>query len=146
MNRTGLFIALGLALFSAAVAQAGRTLLAAVTAFFALALAGWVGVTIVPALAKESIRVLSLKELRPPAREFIENFYAKSAEPLLTPVTVDPAHPFPHVLNKALCLAFLLKRKRRTDVLGDGITARLWKIGIRALSGKAGRGNVIVVQ
>jgi len=69
---------------------------------------------IVPALAKESIRVLSLKQLRPAAREFIANFYTKSAEPLLTPVTVDPAHPFPHVLNKALCLAFLLKRKRRS--------------------------------
>jgi polyphosphate kinase len=68
---------------------------------------------LVPALAAESIRVLSLAELRPAAREHIENFYAKSVEPLLTPVTVDPAHPFPHVLNKALCLAFLLKRKRR---------------------------------
>lgn len=69
---------------------------------------------IVPALAKESIRVLCLKELRTAAREFIADFYTKSAEPLLTPVTVDPAHPFPHVLNKALCLAFLLKRKRRS--------------------------------
>jgi polyphosphate kinase len=69
---------------------------------------------IVPALERESIRVLSLKQLRPAAREFIANFYTKSAEPLLTPVTVDPAHPFPHVLNKALCLAFLLKRKRRS--------------------------------
>jgi uncharacterized protein (DUF58 family) len=49
-----LAIALGLALFSAAVAQAGRVLLAAVTAGFALALAGWVGVTIVPALARRS--------------------------------------------------------------------------------------------
>ena len=49
-----LSVALGLALFSAAVAQAGRVLLAAVTAGFALALAGWVGVTIVPALARRS--------------------------------------------------------------------------------------------
>jgi len=69
---------------------------------------------LVPALADESIRVLSLDELRPTAREHIENFYAKVVEPLLTPVTVDPAHPFPHVLNKALCLAFLLKKKRRS--------------------------------
>jgi polyphosphate kinase len=68
---------------------------------------------LVPALADESIRVLSLSALRPAAREHIEDFYAKSVELLLTPVTVDPAHPFPHVLNKALCLAFLLKRKRR---------------------------------
>ena len=31
---------------------------------------------------------------------------------MLTPVTVDPSHPFPHVLNKALCIAFLLRRRR----------------------------------
>jgi polyphosphate kinase len=68
---------------------------------------------LVPALEKESIRVLGLKELSAEAREHIENFYAKAIEPLLTPVTVDPAHPFPHVVNKALCLAFLIKRKRR---------------------------------
>jgi polyphosphate kinase len=68
---------------------------------------------LLPALAAEKVRVLSLKKLGPAARAHIENFYVKSAEPLLTPVTVDPAHPFPHVLNKALCLAFLLKRKRR---------------------------------
>lgn len=68
---------------------------------------------LIPGLAAESIRVLSLSELGPGQRDYIENFYAKTVEPLLTPVTVDPAHPFPHVLNKALCLAFLLKKKRR---------------------------------
>jgi uncharacterized protein (DUF58 family) len=51
---SALSVALGLALFSAAVAQAGRVLLAAVTAGFALTLAGWVGVTIVPGLARRS--------------------------------------------------------------------------------------------
>jgi len=76
---------------------------------------------LVPALAAESIRVLSLAELRPAAREYIDNFYTKSVEPLLTPVTVDPAHPFPHVLNKALCLAFLLKRKRRNSHIYLGV-------------------------
>jgi polyphosphate kinase len=68
---------------------------------------------LVPALVEEAIRVLSRAEMSPEAREYIENFYSKTVEPLLTPVTVDPAHPFPHVLNKALCVAFLLKRKRR---------------------------------
>src|SRR5579862_1463891 len=70
---------------------------------------------LVPALAKESIRVQGRAELSPAAREYIENFYTKTVEPLLTPVTVDPAHPFPHVLNKALCVAFLLKKKRRSS-------------------------------
>src|SRR5271154_497386 len=68
---------------------------------------------LLPALADESIRIVTLKDLNAADREHIESFYRKSIEPLLTPVTVDPAHPFPHVLNKALCLAFLLKRKRR---------------------------------
>jgi len=77
---------------------------------------------LVPALEDESIRVLGLSQLRPEARERIENFYAKTVEPLLTPVTVDPAHPFPHVLNKALCLAFLLKRKRRSHTFLGVVT------------------------
>jgi len=68
---------------------------------------------LVPALARENIRVVCPRDLTPAARDYIENFYVRTVEPLLTPVTVDPAHPFPHVLNKALCLAFLLKRKRR---------------------------------
>ena len=76
---------------------------------------------LVPALHKESVRVLGRGELRPEAHEYIEQFYEKTVEPLLTPVTVDPAHPFPHVLNKALCLAFLLKQKRRGSQIYLGV-------------------------
>ena len=49
-----LSFALVIALFSAAAAQEGRIALAAVTTLFALVIAGWVGVTIVPALAKRT--------------------------------------------------------------------------------------------
>jgi len=76
---------------------------------------------LVPALEAESVRVLGRGDLRPEAREYIESFYAKTVEPILTPVTVDPAHPFPHVLNKALCLAFLLKRKGRGSQVYLGV-------------------------
>jgi polyphosphate kinase len=76
---------------------------------------------LLPALAAESVRVVNWKKLGPAARLYIETFYVKSVEPLLTPVTVDPAHPFPHVLNKALCLAFLLKRKRRGGQIYLGV-------------------------
>ncbi len=47
-------LALVLALFSAALAQAGRTALVAITAALSLGLAGWVAVTIVPALARRT--------------------------------------------------------------------------------------------
>ena len=76
---------------------------------------------LLPALTAESVRVVSWKKLGPAARLYVENYYIKSVEPLLTPVTVDPTHPFPHVLNKALCLAFLLKRKRRGGQIYLGV-------------------------
>jgi len=49
-----LSVALVVALFSAAAAQEGRIWLAAITTVFALAIAAWVAVTIVPALAKRT--------------------------------------------------------------------------------------------
>src|ERR1700691_2411496 len=68
---------------------------------------------LVPSLLSESIKIVTMRSLRPSARAHVENFYTKTAEPLLTPVAVDPAHPFPHVINKAICLAFLLCQKKR---------------------------------
>ncbi len=70
---------------------------------------------LLPALAKENIRVLDLKDLTAEQERFIDSYCEKEVDPLLTPVTVDPAHPFPRVLNKALCIALLLKRKRRAS-------------------------------
>jgi polyphosphate kinase len=70
---------------------------------------------LLPALARVNIRVLSLNDLDPEQEAFIDEYCEKEVDPLLTPVTVDPAHPFPRVLNKALCIALLLKRKRRAS-------------------------------
>src|SRR5579862_9059082 len=67
---------------------------------------------LLPALAKHSIRVLSTNELDSKAAHAAKVFYDRRVNPMLTPVTVDPSHPFPHVLNKALCIAFLLRRRR----------------------------------
>jgi polyphosphate kinase len=67
---------------------------------------------LLPALAKESIRVLRMDELDAKALKAAKTFYDRRVNPMLTPVTVDPSHPFPHVLNKVLCIAFLLRRRR----------------------------------
>jgi len=74
-----------------------------------------------PALAESGIRVLSLHELDGRARTFIETYCERELDLLLTPVTVDPAHPFPRVINKALCLAFLLRRRRRSSMTYTGV-------------------------
>lgn len=69
---------------------------------------------LLPALAKHQIRVLSVDQLSDKAAQVAKTFYERRVYPMLTPVTVDPTHPFPHVLNKALCIAFLLRRRRHS--------------------------------
>jgi polyphosphate kinase len=70
---------------------------------------------LLPTLAQQGIRVLGLRELSDEQREFVTHYCETELDPLLTPVTVDPAHPFPRVLNRALCLALLLRRRRRAS-------------------------------
>jgi polyphosphate kinase len=69
---------------------------------------------LLPALGKHQIRVLSVDQLSSKAAQVAKTFYDRRVYPMLTPVTVDPTHPFPHVLNKALCIAFLLRRRRHS--------------------------------
>ncbi|RRA48912.1 polyphosphate kinase 1 [Acidipila sp. EB88] len=66
-----------------------------------------------PALCKENIRILQWDELTDEARRAATELYQRDVDPLLTPITIDPRHPFPRVLNKALCVALLLRRKRK---------------------------------
>ncbi len=72
-------------------------------------------------LAENGIRVLELHELDARARSFVDEYCERELDLLLTPVTVDPAHPFPRVINKALCVAFLLRRRRRSSMTYTGV-------------------------
>src|SRR5881275_534053 len=74
-----------------------------------------------PLLSEQGIRVLGLHELDSKAKEFVDDYCERELDPLLTPVTVDPAHPFPRVINKALCVAFLLRRRRRSSLTYTGV-------------------------
>src|SRR5271169_5811413 len=76
-----------------------------------------------PALSENGIRVLGLHELDPDALRFVDDYCEKELDPLLTPVTVDPSHPFPRVINKALCLGFLLRRRRRSALTYTGVVS-----------------------
>src|SRR5580700_10396005 len=76
-----------------------------------------------PALSQNGIRVLGLHELEPEALRFVDEYCERELDPLLTPVTVDPAHPFPRVINKALCLGFLLRRRRRSALTYTGVVS-----------------------
>jgi polyphosphate kinase len=55
-----------------------------------------------PALAKAGIEILSHGERNPQQRRWVAGFFAREVRPLLVPVSLDPAHPFPQVANKSL--------------------------------------------
>jgi polyphosphate kinase len=70
---------------------------------------------LLPEMRKQGIRLLKWDELSDDARDFARGYFQREVDPLLTPISIDPAHPFPRVLNKALCLALLLRAKRRSS-------------------------------
>jgi polyphosphate kinase len=70
---------------------------------------------LLPDLRKQGIRLMEWQELGDEARAYAQTYFQREVDPLLTPISIDPAHPFPRVLNKALCLALLLRAKRRSS-------------------------------
>jgi polyphosphate kinase len=76
---------------------------------------------LLPAMHREKIRVLRWSELGEQAREQALAFYDNEVDPLLTPVTIDPSHPFPRVLNKALCIGLLLRHRRKGSRPGTAL-------------------------
>jgi polyphosphate kinase len=77
--------------------------------------------TLLPALRREGIRILSVAHLDRTGRDALDLFFTRQVDPILTPVTIDPSHPFPHVLNKALCVAFQLRRNSKPGTAYLGV-------------------------
>ncbi len=60
-------------------------------------------------LKKEGIILKKYKDLSENQKNWCDNFFTSSIFPLLTPLVVDPAHPFPFISNLSLNLAALIK-------------------------------------
>ncbi|MEB8476025.1 RNA degradosome polyphosphate kinase, partial [Acidithiobacillus ferriphilus] len=54
---------------------------------------------LIPALAKEGIRLLRRREWQAAQKRWISSYFQSEVLPLLTPLSLDPAHPFPKVQN-----------------------------------------------
>jgi polyphosphate kinase len=55
-----------------------------------------------PALAAEGIHFVNAKTLTSEQRQWVGDYFAKEVEPVLTPLGLDPARPFPRIQNKSL--------------------------------------------
>ena len=60
-------------------------------------------------LTGKNILILKFKELFDDEKSWLGQFFRDEIFPVLTPLAVDPAHPFPFLLNGASCLALMLK-------------------------------------
>ncbi|NHC05387.1 polyphosphate kinase 1 [Azonexus fungiphilus] len=66
---------------------------------------------ILPALAEQGIRFLRRSGWNEAQREWIRDYFTREMVPVLTPIGLDPSHPFPRVLNKSLNFAVELEGK-----------------------------------
>ncbi|MDA8110677.1 MAG: polyphosphate kinase 1, partial [Betaproteobacteria bacterium] len=64
---------------------------------------------LLPALAKEGVLFSRREQWSAAQRQWIREFFFRELLPVLTPIGLDPAHPFPRVLNKSLNFAVELE-------------------------------------
>jgi polyphosphate kinase len=57
---------------------------------------------VLPALAAAGIRLLRNVDRNEAQRQWVTEYFRREVKPLLTPIGLDPAHPFPQVVNKSL--------------------------------------------
>ena len=57
---------------------------------------------LLPSLQKEGIKLLSHADRNLVQKNWVKNYFRREVNPLLVPVGLDPAHPFPQVANKSL--------------------------------------------
>jgi polyphosphate kinase len=71
---------------------------------------------LVPELVKHGIVFHDPSKLAERDIEFVENYYQTQVRPVLTPLGIDPAHPFPQLLNKSLNLVASLEVERNGEI------------------------------
>ncbi|SCG57548.1 RNA degradosome polyphosphate kinase [Micromonospora halophytica] len=64
---------------------------------------------VLPRLAEQDVRILRWAELDDPERERLRTYFREHIFPVLTPLAVDPAHPFPYISGRSLNLAVAVR-------------------------------------
>ena len=71
-----------------------------------------------PALEATGTRVLTEAQMSAEQKDAAQTHFLSSVFPALTPLAVDPAHPFPHLRNKSINVAVLLRTKEKDKKKG----------------------------
>jgi polyphosphate kinase len=80
---------------------------------------------ILPRLASKGVVLLRNRDRNEAQRAWVKNYFDREVRPLLTPIGLDPAHPFPQVVNKSLNFIVSLSGK---DAFGRGTAIAIVKV------------------
>ncbi|QZZ19783.1 polyphosphate kinase 1 [Leptothermofonsia sichuanensis E412] len=74
-----------------------------------------------PLLAAQGIHLLDYIDLNQEQRKYLQRYYEEQIFPVLTPLAIDPGHPFPYISNLSINLAVVIK----DPVTGEELYARV---------------------
>ena len=74
--------------------------------------------TLLPTLEGQGVRFVNARTMTPQQREWLASYFAGEVEPVLTPLGLDPARPFPRIQNKSLNF---IVRLSGTDAFGRDV-------------------------
>jgi polyphosphate kinase len=105
-----------------------------------------------PKLAEVGILLLKPGELSPDQRTQLDAYFQSDVFPILTPIAIDPGHPFPHVRNKSLNLGVMFEREGEVEP-GFGVVQvpmmlpRLLEVsGVRMADGSMARHCFVLLE
>jgi polyphosphate kinase len=76
----------------------------------------WLG-EVLPELESQGIVIRDFEDFTDADRDHLRDVFRQQVFPVLTPLAIDPGHPFPHLLNKSLNLVVVLQRPRHEGKL-----------------------------
>ena len=75
---------------------------------------------LLPRLEDQGVHIVQGEQLAEPQQAFLEDYFNRTVFPVLTPLAIDPGHPFPYLANRGLCLVAALNPTSDSDsVLPD---------------------------
>ncbi|MFO0589574.1 MAG: polyphosphate kinase 1 [Polyangiaceae bacterium] len=76
---------------------------------------------LIPALRRAGIVIVRPDELPAPELSLLDDRFRTDIFPVLTPIAIDPGHPFPHLRNKSINLGIMFSREHEGQEPGFGV-------------------------
>ncbi len=70
---------------------------------------------LLPRLDKSGVHIIDYQELNKTQKERADTYFKEVIYPVLTPLALDPGHPFPHISNLSLNLAIVIRDKKGNE-------------------------------